>query len=67
MLGTIFLLAFIGLGVFIAKQSRRPVEDDTDDLTDGDAYLATLAGRVGRVSSFDHEQPTIRKGRDDHA
>jgi hypothetical protein len=35
---------------------RNPVEDDPDELPDGDSYLATLAGRVGRVSSFDHDR-----------
>jgi hypothetical protein len=34
---------------------RNPVEDDPDQITD-DEYLATLAMRVGRASSFDHDR-----------
>jgi hypothetical protein len=46
------LAGLIITAVLYIRDSRNPVEDDTDQLADGDEYLATLAGRVGRVSSF---------------
>jgi hypothetical protein len=51
-LGLGIALTLIILGLWIIATGQ-PVEDDPDQITD-DEYLATLAMRVGRVSSFDH-------------
>jgi hypothetical protein len=58
--GTIIALTILaGLLItavlYVRDTYRNPVEDDPDQITD-DEYLATLAMRVGRVSSFDHDR-----------
>jgi hypothetical protein len=40
--------------VLYTRDRLKPRHDPTDELTDSDEYLATLAMRAGRVSSFDH-------------
>jgi hypothetical protein len=52
-LGCTLTLIILGLWIIATGQ---PVEDDADQIPEGDWPNVPTLGRVGRVSSFDHDR-----------